>query len=109
MCGYRFADIHHCVPGVGEECLLKKSGDYRQTQMALARAIGDTDDVGRNTGSRYRDGNVPNGNSNSGKLYVNWYNRDNTNDNLRPREVVVQKPRKTGLLISYALYNESSH
>ena len=37
---------------------------------------------------RYSDGNVPNVNfnSNTGKVNVNWYNVDNPNDNIRPRQ-----------------------
>ena len=42
------------------------------------------------TGSRYSDGNVPNVNWNrdNRKVYVNWYNVDNANDNLRTRAEV---------------------
>lgn len=47
-------------------------------------------------GSRNSDGNVPNGNWNSDKFYVNWYNTDNRNDNLRPREEISQKSASGG-------------
>jgi hypothetical protein len=42
------------------------------------------------TGSRNRDGNVPrvNWNPDNRKIYVNWYNPDNSNDNLRSRSEV---------------------
>lgn len=42
------------------------------------------------TGSRNQDGNVPNVNWNpdNRKVHVNWYNPDNTNDNLRSRSEV---------------------
>lgn len=40
------------------------------------------------TGSRNSDGNVSNVNWNNDKLKVNWNNPDNSNDNLRAREVV---------------------
>lgn len=45
---------------------------------------------GNQTGSRYRDGNVPNVNLNefNGKVNVNWYNPGNAYGNLRSREVV---------------------
>ena len=39
-------------------------------------------------GSRNSDGNVPNANWNDSKFQVNWYNTDNRNANLRPREEV---------------------
>lgn len=44
-----------------------------------------------NAGSRNTDGNVPNVNFNDSKVYVNNYNPDNHNDNLRAREVVSQR------------------
>jgi hypothetical protein len=46
--------------------------------------------LGNKTGSRNSDGNVPNVNWNSDnrKVYVNWYNPDNCNDNLRSRSEV---------------------
>lgn len=45
------------------------------------------------TGSRNRDGNVPNVNWNADnrKLNVNWYNPQNANDNLRSRAEVSGK------------------
>ena len=46
---------------------------------------------GTNTGSRNSDGNVPNANWNDGKFYVNWYNADNSNSNLRAREEVSRR------------------
>jgi len=44
----------------------------------------------KKTGSRNVDGNVPNVNWNAGnrKVYVNWYNCDNRNDNWRARSEV---------------------
>lgn len=67
------------------------------------------DGVGRNTGSGYRDGNVPNGNGYNGKLNVNWYNPGNANGNLRAREAVVQEPRIAGLLVIAALHSGANH
>jgi hypothetical protein len=45
---------------------------------------------GKKTGSRNQNGNVPNVNFNSDnrKINVNWYNPDNSNDNLRSRSEV---------------------
>lgn len=51
-------------------------------------------------GSRNSDGNVPNVNWNDDKFHVNWYNPDNSNDNLRAREVLpVYKSRFYARLI----------
>lgn len=50
------------------------------------------------SGSRYSDGNVPNMNWNDGKMNVNWYNPDNRNDNLCPRQKFLQNnPAVAGL------------
>lgn len=46
------------------------------------------DETRQITGSRNQNGNVPNVNWNDDKMNVNWYNPQNTNDNLRSREVV---------------------
>ena len=55
---------------------------------------------GTNTGSRYADGNVPNANWNDGKFYVNWYNADNSNSNLRARVEVSRRKVPRGGLFS---------
>ena len=57
----------------------------------------------------YRDGSVANVNWNDGKLYVNWYNRDNANDNLRSREVVLPKTRSSGSLVNAVSYPAVQH
>lgn len=56
--------------------------------------------LGKLSGSRYNDGNVPNvnWNSNNDKLNVNWYNLDNANDNLRAREKFLRSKRNPILL-----------
>lgn len=69
----------------------------RSTQTALAREVGGMDGIGRK--ELYRDGNVPNVNFNDGKLYVNWYNRDSANDNLRSRQVIFAKSPIRGLFV----------
>jgi hypothetical protein len=46
---------------------------------------------GKETGSRYSDGNVPNVNWNDDKMNVNRYNPGNANDNLRSREEVSER------------------
>ena len=48
---------------------------------------------GKETGSRYSDGNVPNvnWNSNNSEMNVNWYNPGNANDNLCSREKFLKK------------------
>ena len=53
-----------------------------------------------NTGSRNSDGNVPNANWNDGKFYVNWYNADNSNSNLRARVEVSRRKVPRGGLFS---------
>lgn len=55
-------------------------------------------ELGNKTGSRNRDGNVPNANwnSDSRRVYVNWYNPGNANSNLRSRsEVSAKRVEKT--------------
>jgi len=46
--------------------------------------------LGNKTGSRNQDGNVPdvNWNSDNREVYVNWYNSDNANGNIRSRSEV---------------------
>lgn len=58
-------------------------------------------ETGKETGSRYSDGNVPNANWNDGKLNVNRYNPDNANDNLRSREKSPKKGSPEAIGISY--------
>jgi len=57
-------------------------------------------ECGTNTGSRNSDGNVPNANWNDGKFYVNWYNADNSNSNLRARVEVSRRKVPRGGLFS---------
>src|SRR3989344_8285191 len=57
-------------------------------------------ECGTNTGSRNSDGNVPNCNWNDGKFYVNAYNADNSNSNLRAREEVSRRKVPCGGLFS---------
>lgn len=45
--------------------------------------------LGIHAGSRNVNGNVPNANWNDNqKFYVNWYNVNNSNDNIRARQAV---------------------
>lgn len=47
---------------------------------------------GNETGSRNSNDNVPRSNWNNDKFYLNWYNPDNANDNLRSREKFQEIP-----------------
>jgi hypothetical protein len=67
------------------------TGDRQLTQIILFQKLSVTwTKSGNKTGSRNSDGNVPNVNWNpdNRKVYVNWYNPDNSNDNLRSRSEV---------------------
>lgn len=57
------------------------------TQIIFPKIIGDLDGARQLLGSRYSDGNVPNvdWNRDNRKVYVNWYNPQNRNANLRCR------------------------
>lgn len=57
-------------------------------------------ELGNKTGSHNSDDNVPNVNWNpeNRKVYVNWYNPDNSNDNLRSRSEVSHKQERKLLL-----------
>lgn len=63
------------------------------------------------TGSRNRDGNVPNMNWNADnrKLNVNWYNPQNANDNLRARAEVSGKALFGGFFLSEIFYPAVYH
>ena len=74
-----------------------------QTQIILKKIIGETDGVRQLTGSRYLDGHVPNVNWNDDKLNVNWYNPDNTNDNLRSRQKFPKEVRYRGFSFRYLI------
>ena len=54
----------------------------------MQKVLGDMDESRQKDGSRNADGNVPNANWNDGKFQINWFNTDNRNDNLRPREEI---------------------
>lgn len=67
----------------------------RPTQIILCKIIGGLEEIRQITGSRNPNGNVPNvnWNPNYGKVNVNWWNPDNRNGNIRPREEVsINKP-----------------
>ena len=63
------------------------------------------DGKGQHRGSRNSDGNVPNVycNSDNRKLYINWYNPDNSNDNMRAR-AEVSKDKRDSKPISFVVY-----
>ena len=66
----------------------------------------------KKTGSRNRNGDVPNVNWNRvyGKLYVNAYNASNRNDNLRPRAEISKKGLlKRGSFLFKIFYPAASH
>ena len=73
----------------------------------------DVENVTLCSGSRNSDGNVPNCNWNDGKFYVNWYNADNRNSNLRSRVAVSLPPyfrrefRSRNISQPYAIFDAS--
>ena len=74
------------------ECFKNKSGCVAgETQIISKRLSVKRMKPGKETGSRYSDGNVPNVNWNDDKLNVNWYDHGNANDNLRSREEVSKR------------------
>ncbi len=81
----------------GEDLLwqyfLKKSGLAGQHRKFCKRFSVKLMELANKTGSRSRNGNVPNANWNDGKFHVNvnWYNPDNANANLRGRQIVLAK------------------
>ena len=60
---------------VDEVGFFKRTGKHRDVKNITLCA-----------GSRRSDGDVPGSRWNDGKFYLNWYNPDNANDNLRSRE-----------------------
>lgn len=64
--------------------------DWLKRREPFCRVLGATDGMKHITGSRNRDGNVPNVNFNpdTGKVNVDWNNPDNRNDNIRARAEV---------------------
>ena len=72
-----------------------------KTQRVLQKILGDMDKIRQKDGSRNSDGNVPNANWNNDKFKVNYYNADNRNDNLRPREEISRKKELSRLLLCF--------
>lgn len=58
--------------------------------------------------SRNSDGNIPNTNWNDDKLYVNWYNPQNANPNLRARSEVSKKRAMPALFFPSSLSSRPS-
>lgn len=81
------------------------------TQETLHKVFGETDGSGQHTGSRNSDSNVPNVNWNpdNRKVYVNWYNPDNRNDNLRTRAEVSTIERGPHSPLSRCVPKPSGH
>ena len=77
------------MPDFGEDVLPKKIWLCGQlTQIILKKIICATDEVRQQLDA---DDNVLNGNWNSDRFNMNWYNRDNANDNIRFRQIVFPK------------------
>jgi len=82
-----------------------------QTQIILEKIIDELGEIRQyGTGSRYRDGNVPNVNFNSNdrKVNVNWTNPDNANDNLRSRQKFQKEKSASADFLSDILSNRWS-
>mgnify|MGYP003394238201 FL=1 len=63
---------------------------YPQTQNTLKKYSVILKELSNIAGSRNQNGDVPevNWNADNRKVYINWYNSDNRNDNLRSRSEV---------------------
>jgi len=63
----------------------------------LKKNIGAIDEIRQQLDA---DDNVLNGNWNDDRFNANWYNRDDANDNIRFRQIVLQKTPFAGVFFS---------